>query len=188
MFSKGIISPVFLLLSSHISEQPTVSFTSFCPGKAIYTMENSLSMAHSEFFSEGIVSANSLVQTFTGSKTLQGNWREFIAKTQMNIHGPQKYPYFPALISMNICEKKSNRGNWRGEGVISILSLRPQFKEGSFVFLTELASDLRMSSFGKARTCRFGIVFGKSELNSSSQNKKYLVQVLIPVTGQQDLW
>lgn len=23
----------------------------------------------------------------------------------MNIHGPQKFPYFPALISMNICEK-----------------------------------------------------------------------------------
>lgn len=28
-----------------------------------------------------------------------------------------------------------------GRGVISILSLRPQFKEGSFVFLTELAED-----------------------------------------------
>lgn len=55
-----------------------------------------------------------------------------------------------------------------GRGVIAILSLRPQFKEGSFVFLTELASDARMNSFGEERTCRLGLGFGKSELNSSS--------------------
>lgn len=78
----------------------------------------------------------------------------------MNIHGPQKYPYFPALISMNICEKKSNGGNWREEGVISILSLRPQFKEGSFVFLTELASDARMNSFGEETMCRLALSLG----------------------------
>lgn len=79
----------------------------------------------------------------------------------MNIHSPQKYPYFPALISMNICEKKkSEGGNWRGEGVISILSLRPQFKAGSFVCLTELASNARMNSFGKETMCRLALFWG----------------------------
>lgn len=95
----------------------------------------------------------------------------------MNIHGPPKYPYFPALISTNISEKKSNGGNWRGEGVISILSLRPQFKEASFVFLTELASNARMNSSGEETVCRLGLVLGKFELNSSLQNKRYPVQV-----------
>lgn len=78
----------------------------------------------------------------------------------MNIHGPQKFSYFPALISTNICEKKSNGENWRGEGVISILSLRPQFKEGSFVFLTELTSDARMNSFGEEMMCRLASLLG----------------------------
>jgi len=78
----------------------------------------------------------------------------------MNIHGPQKYPYFPALISTNICEKKSNGGNWRGEGVIFILSLRPQFKEGSFIFLTELASNARMNSSGEEMMRRLAFSLG----------------------------
>lgn len=44
-----------------------------------------------------------------------------------------------------------------GRGVISILSLRPQFKEGSFVFLTELASNSGMNSFGEERMCRLAL-------------------------------
>lgn len=77
----------------------------------------------------------------------------------MNIHGPQ-IPLFPSSNQHNICEKKSNGVKWRGEGVISILSLRPQFKEGSFVFLTELASDARMNSLGEETTRRVALSSG----------------------------
>lgn len=47
-----------------------------------------------------------------------------------------------------------------GRGVISILSLRPQFKEGSFVFLTEFPSNAGMNSFGEERMCRLALSLG----------------------------
>lgn len=80
----------------------------------------------------------------------------------MNIHGPQKYLYFPALISTDICEKKSNGGNWRGKRVTANHSLRPQFKEGSCVFLTDLKSNAKMNSLDEETMCRLPFSFGNS--------------------------